>query len=129
MNDSSKRFSRRERQIMDALYEGGELSAQQVRAAIADAPSYSSVRALIAKLVEKGDVTFRQDGPRYIYSAVESRDEVQSSALQRLVKTFFAGSRIQAVNALLGMDSESLSDSEVEALQKAIAAARESNQK
>lgn len=124
MNDSSKKFSRRERQIMDALYEGGELSAQQVRAAIDDAPSYSSVRALIGKLVEKGDVTFREEGPRYIYSAVASRDEVQSSALQRLVKTFFAGSRVQAVNALLGMASEDLTDKEIGELEKAIAMAR-----
>ena len=63
-------LSRRERQIMDALFERGELSAQDVRSAIPDPPSYSAVRALIAKLVEKKLVAYREDGPRYIYFPV-----------------------------------------------------------
>ncbi len=124
---AAAQLSRRERQIMDALFEAGELSAQDVRAAIPDAPSYSAVRALLAKLVEKKIVDFREDGPRYIYFPVIAAEEARASALQKLLKTFFGGSTTAAVNALLGMNREKLSETEVQQLQRAIEdAARDS---
>ncbi len=122
---SDNQLSRRERQIMDALFEAGELSAQEVRDAIPDAPSYSAVRALLAKLVEKKVVDFREDGPRYIYFPVLAQEEARTSAMQKLLKTFFGGSTAAAVNALLGMKQEKLSDDEIAQLQQAIDQARE----
>lgn len=124
LNDLDKtaaaQLSRRERQIMDALFESGELSAQDVRAAIPDAPGYSAVRALLAKLVEKKIVDFREDGPRYIYFPVVAQEEARTSALQKMLKTFFGGSTAAAVNALLGMNKEKLSAEEIDQLQQAI---------
>lgn len=117
---ASSRLSRRERQIMDALFEAGELSAQDVRAAIPDAPGYSAVRALLAKLVEKKIVDFREDGPRYIYFPVIAQEEARTSALQKMLKTFFGGSTAAAVNALLGMNKDKLSVEEINQLQQAI---------
>lgn len=116
-------LSRRERQIMDALFEAGELSAQDVRTAIPDAPGYSAVRALLAKLVEKKIVDFREDGPRYIYFSVVAQEDARTSALQKMLKTFFGGSTAAAVNALLGMNKEKLSAEEIDQLQQAIDAA------
>jgi len=127
LNDLEKtaaaQLSRRERQIMDALFEAGELSAQDVRTAIPDAPGYSAVRALLAKLVEKKIVDFREDGPRYIYFPVVAQEEARTSALQKMLKTFFGGSTAAAVNALLGMNKEKLSAAEIDQLQQAIDAA------
>lgn len=117
---AAAQLSRRERQIMDALFEAGELSAQDVRAAIPDAPGYSAVRALLAKLVEKKIVDFREDGPRYIYFPVVAQEEARTSALQKMLKTFFGGSTAAAVNALLGMNREQLNTDEIAQLQKAI---------
>jgi BlaI family penicillinase repressor len=117
---AAAQLSRRERQIMDALFEAGELSAQDVRAAIPDAPGYSAVRALLAKLVEKKIVDFREDGPRYIYFPVVAQEEARASALQKMLKTFFGGSTAAAVNALLGMNREQLNADEIAQLQKAI---------
>lgn len=117
---AAAQLSRRERQIMDALFEAGELSAQDVRAAIPDAPGYSAVRALLAKLVEKKIVDFREDGPRYIYFPVVAQEEARTSALQKMLKTFFGGSTAAAVNALLGMNKEKLSAEEINQLQQAI---------
>jgi BlaI family penicillinase repressor len=117
---AAAQLSRRERQIMDALFEAGELSAQDVRAAIPDAPGYSAVRALLAKLVEKKIVDFREDGPRYIYFPVVAQEEARASALQKMLKTFFGGSTAVAVNALLGMNREQLNANEIAQLQKAI---------
>lgn len=117
---AAAQLSRRERQIMDALFEAGELSAQDVRAAIPDAPGYSAVRALLAKLVEKKIVDFREDGPRYIYFPVVAQEEARASALQKMLKTFFGGSTAAAVNALLGMNREQLNADEIAQLQQAI---------
>ena len=120
----TNKLSRRERQIMDALFEQGEMSAQDVRAAIPEPPSYSAVRALIAKLVEKNLVSYREEGPRYIYFPVVERSEASANAMQRLIKTFFAGSAVAAVNALLGMNKENLTEDEVAELQAAIEKAK-----
>jgi len=118
-------LSRREREIMDALFEAGELSAQEVRAVLPEAPGYSAVRALLAKLVEKKIIDFREDGLRYIYFPVMAQEEARASAMQKLLKTFFGGSTAAAVNALLGMNGEKLTTSEVSELKAAIEKAKQ----
>ncbi len=117
-------LSRRERQIMDAVYAQGECSARDIQAALPDPPSYSSVRALLAILVEKGHLKHRQIGSRYAYSAAQPLSKARDGALKRLVDTFFGGSRIQAVNALLGRDADRLSDGELDELSGLIEQAR-----
>lgn len=121
----NNQLSRRERQITDVVMELGECSAREVHAGIADAPSYSSVRALLTILVNKGHLTHRSDGPRYLYCLAESRDKAQGTALQRLLKVFFGGSRAAAVNALLGKDGEQLSDDELEELSRLVEKAKQ----
>ena len=101
---------------MDVLYRHGTATAAEVQANIADAPSYSAVRALLRILEEKGHVKHSYDGPRYVYSPVVSRPVAQKSALRQLVKTFFDGSTSNAVAALLDMSGKDLSDSELERL-------------
>ncbi len=114
------KLSRRERQIMDILYEGKQLSAQEVLQAMEDAPSYSTVRALLARLVEKGHVRFSQNGAKYIYFPVLEKSSVQKSAMSRLLKTFFSGSRVKAVNALLELEKEPLSSQEIQELERSL---------
>lgn len=115
------KLSRRERQIMDVLIEKGACSAQDVRTSIPDAPSYSAVRALIARLVEKGHVSYTQEGTKHIYSPEISQKRAQGSALSRLVKTFFKGSSSKAVSALLDMDDLEMSTREIEEIERKIA--------
>lgn len=118
-------LSRRERQIMDILYEQGECSAQDVMEKLPNAPGYSAVRALIARLVEKQLVVFRSEGARYIYSPGVTEAKAQSSAINRLLRTFFKGSRVNAVNALLDAEAEKLSSREIEELERTIARVKE----
>ena len=117
-------LSRRERQIMDAIYRVGEAGVAEVRAEIPDPPGYSAVRALLRILEEKGHLNHRQEGPRYVYSPVRSRAEAQDSALRRVLQTFFDDSTEKAVAALLDLSSENLSDEELQRLSKMIDAAR-----
>jgi predicted transcriptional regulator len=117
-------LSRRERQIMDVLYRLGSATAAEVQENIADAPSYSAIRALLRILVEKGHARHSYDGPRYVYSPVVSRPVAQKSALRQLVKTFFNGSASNAVAALLDMSGKDLSDSELDRLAEIVEQAK-----
>jgi BlaI family penicillinase repressor len=106
-------LSRREREIMDVLYRIGQATAADVRAVMADPPSYSAVRALLRILERKGQVRHEQDGPRYIYRPSIARDKAKQSALRHLLRTFFNGSTSQVVAALIeisprGLDGEEL---------------------
>ena len=94
------RLSRRERQIMEIVYARGSATAAEVLDGMSDPPSYSAVRAMMRILEEKGHLTHRHDGPRYVYSPVVPRTAARQSALKQLVKTFFDGSATQAVAAL-----------------------------
>jgi predicted transcriptional regulator len=119
-----RELTRRERQIMDLLLERGEASAEEVRAGLPDPPSNSAVRALLAKLEDKGHVQHAEKGLRYVYSPAVSRSAARESAVSRLVRVFFGGSVAQAVNGLLDHGSERLDDEELDRLAAAIDAER-----
>ena len=108
-------LSRRERQIMDAIYRLERATAAEVMEAIPDPPSYSAVRAMLRVLEEKGHLKHEQDGPRYVFSPVVARDAARRSAMKHLVRTFFDGSTEGAVAALLQTDGK-LSRAELERL-------------
>src|SRR6184192_1316863 len=112
--------SRRERQILDILYQRGRATAAEVLAALPEPPSYSAVRALLRILEEKGHVRHEQDGPRYIYLPTVARDNAQRSALRHILQTFFDGSAEQAISALLDESSTKLSSAELDRIARLI---------
>lgn len=114
---------RREREIFEILCRG-EATAAQVREQMNDAPSYSAVRTMLARLEAKGLASHRSVGGAYAYKSVARQATVRTSALKQVVQNFFGGSAASAATALLGL-TKSLSDEELEALQKAIVEAKE----
>jgi BlaI family transcriptional regulator, penicillinase repressor len=125
MREAYRDLTRRERQIMDSVYRRASATAAEVLQDLPDPPSYSAVRAMLRKLQDKGYLVTTQDGPRYLYSAVIPRDEARESALQRLVRTFFDGSRAKAVAALLDPDEGPLTEDEMRELEELIRKQRE----
>jgi BlaI family penicillinase repressor len=119
-------LSRRERQILDILYERGQATAADVQSALPEPPSYSAVRALLRILEDKGHVRHQQDGPRYVYVPTVARDNAKRSALHHVLKTFFDGSAEQAISALLDESSSKLSSAELDRLARLIDTARKS---
>ena len=113
-------LSRRERQIMDAIYRLGESSVKDVLENISEPPSYSSVRALLGKLVEKGHLSHKESGPKYVYYPTVERDTASRSAMSNMLSTFFNDSPYLAVNSLLDMSAGDLSDAELASLEKLI---------
>lgn len=101
---------------MEIVYARGSATAADVLESMPDPPSYSAVRAMMRILEEKGHLTHRPDGPRYVYSPVVPRTAARQSALRQLVKTFFDGSATQAVAALLDMSESRLSSAEADQL-------------
>ena len=121
-------LTRREHQVMEAIYELNEATAREVLDKIPDPPSYSAIRAVLTRLVEQGHLRFRQDGPRYVYCAAAGRKKVRQAAVRRLVDTFFDGSPLEAMNALLGVSADKLTKAELTELAKAIDEAAEKGQ-
>ena len=117
-------LTRRERQIMDAVYRLGTASVADVRAEIPDPPSYSSVRALMGVLTDKGELTYDREGPRYIYRATTPRAEASASALERVLSTFFDGSATRAMAALMDLSSDELTEEELDRLARLVEEAR-----
>src|SRR5215213_3608099 len=109
-SDPAARLGKRERQIMDVLFSRGRATVAEVLEVLPDPPSYSSVRAMLRYLEDKGHVRHEEDGPRYVYLPTAPKGEVRKSALGHVVRTFFDGSVSSVVAALI--ESEPLSSEE-----------------
>ena len=117
-------LSRRERQIMDTLYQLGRATAGELIKALPGEPSDSTVRTQLRVLEAKGHVRHEEEGLRYVYLPVVPRRVVRKSALKHLVNTFFDGSVEKVVAALLGPDGGRLSDEELDRIAGMVAKAR-----
>jgi predicted transcriptional regulator len=117
-------LSRRERQIMDILYRLESASVGQVLAEIAGKPNYSTVRAQLRVLEEKGHVRHEEHGLRYVYAPAVPREVARRSALRHLVETFFDGSTEKVVAALLGGEVARITPDELDRLARLISKGR-----
>ena len=116
-------LSRRERQIMDVLFRRERATAAEVQEELPDPPSYSAVRSALALLEERGLVRHEEEGRRYVYTPVVPAGQARVGALQHLLRTFFGGSRVRALAALME-DPRGLSDEELAELEALVAKAR-----
>lgn len=117
-------LSRRERQIMDTLYQLGKATAADLMRALPGDPSDSTVRTQLRVLETKGHVRHEEDGTKYVYFPVVPRRVVRKSVLKHVVNTFFDGSAEKVVAALLGPDGGRLSDDELDRIADIVARAR-----
>ena len=117
-------LSRRERQIMDILYRTGKASASEVREAMADAPGYSAVRAMLRVLEEKGHVKHQAEGLKYVYVPTVAQDKAKRSAVKHVLDTFFSGSAEQIVAALLDVSATRLTRDELDRMSELIEKAK-----
>jgi len=107
-------LSRRERQIMDFLFQRGKASVGEVLDGIPNPPGYSAVRATLRTLEQKGRVIHEEDGRAYVYRPTLRRDAARKSALTHVLKTFFDNSAEQAVAALLELKGTKLTTAELD---------------
>jgi BlaI family penicillinase repressor len=111
---AAERLTRREREIMNAIFAGGNrASAEEIRARLINAPTDSSVRVMLTRLEKKGFVKHQQDGLRYLYSATVSPAAAKRTALQQYLQTFFGGSLREMMTSLVAESSWNDDDLEV----------------
>jgi len=117
-------LTRREREIMDIVYRLGRASAQDVLENLADAPSYSAVRALLRLLEERGHVRHIEEGAKYVFLPAVPRGEARRKALSHVVSTFFGGSVEQAMLTLVESARNKLTSEELDRLAEIVERAR-----
>jgi predicted transcriptional regulator len=126
---SPSHLSRRERQIMDIVYKLGRATVGEVMDRLSGNPAYSTVRAQLRVLEEKGHLVHEEHGLRYVYLPKVPREVVRKSALKHLVDTFFEGSAGEAVAALLGKEGFKVSDEELARISELIQHAKKEGRK
>jgi predicted transcriptional regulator len=124
MTTDPPQLSRRERQIMEIVYELGRATGADIRDRMPSPPSYSAVRAMLRILEEKGHLRHVQEGPRYVFMPTVPHEQARETALRRVVHTFFGGSAEGAMAALLDLGTEELDEEALERLQERIEEAR-----
>jgi BlaI family transcriptional regulator, penicillinase repressor len=123
-NKAEISLSRRERQIMDVLFTLGRASGPEIQERLTDQPGYSGVRTILRVLERKGHIRHVEEGLRYVYLPVMTREKATKSAIERLVATFFDGSIKAAAAALLDPSTAKLSKEDLKELEHMIRRAR-----
>ena len=118
------RLSRRERQVMEIIYQRGKVSAAEVMEAMADRPSYSAVRASLRVLEAKGHIRHEAEDLKYVYLPIVTPEKARKSAVKHLLKTLFSESPGELMSALLDVSARQLTKSELDRMSALIEKAR-----
>ncbi len=121
---SNEKLTRRERQVMDVIFAVGKATVNDVRQQLSEPLTYSAARAVLTRLVNKGELKFSEDGPRYVYSPATTLSKARKTALKKIRDTFFGGSSLQTMTALLGESADELSTEELDALEEIVKTAK-----
>ena len=108
------RLSRRERQIVDAVYALGEATVAEVVDHLDEPEAYDSIRVILGNLDRKGLLSHRREGRSYVYAPAIPREKARRPAMSHLLETFFAGSSSRAILAFLDMSRDELTAEELE---------------
>jgi predicted transcriptional regulator len=109
-------LSRRERQIMDAVFVLGEATVNQVVETIPSPPTAMAVRRMMHILEEKGHLRRRESGREVIYVPRQTKEKAGRQAFERVLETFFGGSLEEALAAHLHSRKDHVSAAERERL-------------
>jgi BlaI family penicillinase repressor len=119
---TTETLSKRERQIVDALYAMGEGGAREITDALREPEAFDTVRVTLGVLEKKGLVRHRTEGRRHIYQPAQPKDQASRSAWKRLTRTFFGGSPGRALITFLDESRDRLDESELDELQRWVSA-------
>ena len=117
-------LSRREREIMDIIHRRGRASVNDVMSELSGEPAYSTVRAQLRVLEDKGHLRHEAEHLRYVYLPTVSPQKVRRSAVKHLLDTFFDGSPEKVVEALVGRDGPGVSDDALDRIAELVERAR-----
>ena len=116
-----KSLSNAEWDVMNVLWDRGEASLGDVRAALRSQGSSwaaNTVQTFLARLEKKGALTVRRECQPYLYRAALRREDCQQAALSALRQRVFGGSASGLISSLL--EEKELSREELERLRELI---------
>jgi BlaI family penicillinase repressor len=115
--------------VMEPIWEAGPCTAADVikRLRATHDWNHSTIRTLLARLVEKGALEYKVDGPRYIYKVAVSRRQCVRQKSRSFLEKAFGGD----VGALLAhfVTEAPLSQAQIEHLHKLLAAKKKRKEK
>ena len=113
-------LSRRERQIMQAVYRRGEATVADIVGGIPEPPTADAIRRLCHILEDKGHLTSRKEGQQRVYAPTVAAGRARRRALDNLIDTFFGGSAGSLAAALLDSRGDQLDDDEIARLARLV---------
>jgi BlaI family penicillinase repressor len=123
MNDRMSDLGELEREVMQLVWDGGEVTADAIRTRLDRKPKESTVRTVLRRLEDKGYVAHTVSGRTFVFRAAVSRGDVAARAVKHIVDWFCNGSLDEV---LVGMaDARMLDSRTLQALSKRIANAKE----
>ena len=97
----SDALTAREAQIMQVLWDHGEMTSGEVGDRLPGRPHDSSVRTMLRVLMQKGNVRIDNGVRPAVYSAAAPRSKLRKQATQSLLQRFFSGSVEDLVQHLI----------------------------
>lgn len=117
-------LSRREREIMEIVYETGSATLTEILGRVQDPPTRPALRSILGILESKGHLKHGKRGREFVYRPTAARKRVGRSALKRVLDTFFSGSLGEAVASHMSDPAGDLSDEELDELMALVEARR-----
>ena len=122
MNEPMADLGELEREVMQLVWLGGEVTADEIRLRLDRKPKESTVRTVLRRLEEKGYVTHTVDGRTFIFRSAEARPQVAARAVKGIVDWLCNGS---VEEVLVGMvDAQMLDRRTLQRLAKRIEQAK-----
>lgn len=107
-----KALARRERQIMEIVYQLGRATAIEVMERLPGNPANATVRTMLNLLEEKGYLTHETEKGKYVYSPTIPLASARSAALDGVLDAFFKGAEAAAVISILKKRDAKLTEEE-----------------
>ena len=107
-----KALTRRERQIMEVVYQLGRATAIEVMTNLPGRPANATVRTMLGVLEEKGYLRHETEKGKYIYFPTIPLASARKSALESVLETFFKGAEAAAVISILTKADANLTEEE-----------------
>ena len=92
MNERMPDLGELEREVMQLVWNGGDVTADAIREQLDRKPKESTVRTVLRRLEDKGYVTHTVSGRTFVFRAAASRQDVAARAVQGIVDWFCNGS-------------------------------------
>ena len=106
-------LARRERQIMEVIYQLESATAADIVEKLPDKPKNATVRTILSVLEEKGFLRHETVKGTFIYYPTIPLNQARKSALNQVLDTFFKGAEANAVISILKESESKLSQDDV----------------